>query len=132
MGLCRKPILAVLILGLFCTLPQQSRALAQVVNERSHRQLLTWAELIFKGSKLFTSLNVTIQLSSDGQFSHDLSKEIGIDLDDCFKTGSENSLLTVLFTSRAAGFSRKDVRHSSYCGYFLPLRGLTRYLGYLS
>ena len=106
MGLCRKPILAVLILVFFCTLSQQSRAVAEVVNEISHRQLLTWTELIFKGSKLFTSLNVTIQLSSGGQFSRGLSKEIERDLDDCSETGSESSLLTVLFTSRAAGFSQ--------------------------
>jgi hypothetical protein len=106
MGLCRKRLLAVFILVLFCTLAQQSRALEEEVDEASDLQPLSWAELIFKGSRLFTSLSVTIQLSSGDQFPHDLSKEIGMDLDDCSETGSESSLLTVLFTSRTAGFSQ--------------------------
>jgi len=106
MEFSRKPLLAVLILVIFIIYPQPSPASEQAGYEPFPRQTLPWSELIFKGSKFFSSLTVTIRHNSGGQILREFSKDKGIDLGDCEETAGESELLTVQFSSRVVGLGQ--------------------------
>jgi len=104
---CNRSII-LLILIIFTTRSQSSWAQENVVFDTSSRQTLTWSELIFKGSKMFTSLIVKVRLSSGDQLSNDISKETGGGPDYCSETSSEIDLLTIQVSSKVAGFSQSQ------------------------
>jgi len=108
MGLIPKPTVAVLSLIVLIAQPQTSGAEKDKIYETSARQTLSWTELIFKGSKLFTSTTLKIKLGSGGQLSGDLSTEIGTDIGDCSENLYNSKLLTVQSSTRGVGFSQNQ------------------------
>lgn len=109
MGIFPKVTIAVLsLLIILIILPQSSKAQKNKVNETFAGPILPWTELIFKGSKFFTSTTLNIKLGSGDQLSGDLSTEIGTDIGDCSENLYDSKLLTVQFTTRGVGFSQNQ------------------------
>lgn len=106
MELAHKTLLAVLILVFIITHSQPSGAQESVFFQTPERHTFSWTELIFEGSKFFSSLNVTIQHSFGEHFSHNPSGDRETALDDCTETDSESELLAVQFSSRVVGLSQ--------------------------
>lgn len=104
----QKRTIAVVVLVIFALLPRPSGAQENIVYEISARQKVSWTELIFKGSKLLTSITVKIQISSVDQVLGDLSAKRGTGLDDCVEKGDGSKMLTVQSLSTGGGsFQRK-------------------------
>ena len=108
MGLIPKPTVAVLSLIVLIALPQTSCAEKDKIYETSARQMIPWTELIFKGSKFFTSTTLKIKLGLGGQLSDDLSTEIGTDNCDYSENLYNSKLLTVQSSTRGVGFSQNQ------------------------
>ncbi|MCP4341462.1 MAG: hypothetical protein GY799_21910 [Desulfobulbaceae bacterium] len=94
-----------LLLAIFVVLPQTSDAQEDKVSEVSARQDVSWAELVFKGSKLMNKITVKIKLTSGDELSDDQATKIGGDPDDCSETVSGSKLLTVQSSSKGVGSS---------------------------
>ena len=103
MGLFLKSIVAALFLIISIIQSPSAGAQEEKVYEVSSRKSLSWTELIFKGSKVFTSTTVKINISSGDQLSDNLSTDIEPDFGDCSTTLNSSKLLTVHTSSKSVG-----------------------------